>query len=184
MQFDIERLGIPDLLLIRPKRYADFRGYFAETYNQEAFAKMGIDAVFVQDNHSLSLKAGTIRGLHFQSAPFEQGKLVRVVRGRIFDVAVDIRRSSASFGRYVSVELSAQEGDQIMIPAGFAHGFCALEPDTEVVYKVDQYYSVSHDRGIRWDDPRIGINWPLGGQAATLSEKDKNLPLLADGQIF
>ena len=183
MQFDVERLGIPDLLLIRPKRYTDSRGYFVETYNREAFAKMGIGAVFVQDNHSLSLRQCTIRGLHFQSAPFAQCKLVRVVRGRIFDVVVDIRRTSASFGRHVSVELSARDGGQIMIPAGFAHGFCALEPETEVVYKVDQYYSASHDRGIRWDDPMIGIDWPLGGQPATLSEKDKNLPLLVDAQI-
>jgi dTDP-4-dehydrorhamnose 3,5-epimerase len=184
MQFDIERLGIPDLLLIRPKRHVDSRGYFVETYNQEAFAEIGIHTVFVQDNHSLSLKAGTIRGLHFQSAPFAQSKLVRVLRGRVFDVAVDIRRSSSTFGRYVSVELSAQDGGQILIPAGFAHGFCTLEPETEVVYKVDQYYSASHDRGIRWDDPVIGIDWPIGGQAATLSEKDKNLPLLADAQIL
>ncbi len=183
LQFDIERLGIAGVLRIRPKRIVDSRGYFVETYNRAVLVNLGVSADFVQDNHSLSLQRGTIRGLHFQAVPFAQSKLVRVVRGRIFDVAVDIRRSSETFGRYVSAELSAQNGDQIFIPAGFAHGFCTLEPDTEVIYKVDQYYSAGHDRGIRWNDPMIGIDWPLAGQGATLSEKDRTLPLLADAPL-
>jgi dTDP-4-dehydrorhamnose 3,5-epimerase len=184
MQFNMEHLGIPDVLLIRPKRHFDSRGYFAETYNRMIFAEAGVALEFVQDNQSLSFNVGTIRGLHFQSAPFAQSKLVRVVRGRIFDVAVDIRRASTSFGRFVSAELSAENGYQLLVPAGFAHGFCTLEPDTEVLYKVDQYYSATHDRGIRWNDPMIAINWPVDEQAATLSEKDKTLPLLDSAQIL
>jgi dTDP-4-dehydrorhamnose 3,5-epimerase len=182
MQLDTEKLGIPEVLLIKPRRHADSRGYFVETYNRKAFEEAGIEVEFVQDNQSLSLAAGTIRGLHFQSSPFEQNKLVRVVRGRIFDVAVDIRPSSPTFGKFVCAELSAENGYQILVPTGFAHGFCTLEPKTEVVYKVDKYYSATHDSGIRWNDPSIGIAWPFDENAAILSDRDRVLPFLADAR--
>lgn len=183
MQFEIKTLSIPEVLLIKPKRHLDTRGHFSETYHLAAFAERGINITFVQDNQSFSSKAGTIRGLHFQAAPYPQSKLVRVVRGRIFDVAVDIRPFSPSFGRFVVAELSDENGEQILIPAGFAHGFCTLEPETEVVYKVDQYFSASHDRGIRWNDPGIGINWPFDEGNAILSDKDKRLPSLSETQL-
>ena len=130
------------------------------------------------------MNAGTIRGLHFQSHPYAQDKLVRVVRGRILDVAVDIRRASPTFGQYVAAEISADAWNQILIPIGFAHGLCTLEPDTEVVYKVTNYYSAKHDLGIRWNDPQIGIDWPVDGQRVQLSEKDKALPFLEDAEVF
>jgi dTDP-4-dehydrorhamnose 3,5-epimerase len=136
---DVSSLAFPDVLVFRPKRFEDSRGFFSETYNRSAFAKAGADLEFVQDNHSLSKSRGTIRGLHFQMPPFGQAKLVRVVRGAIFDVAVDIRKSSPNFGKWVSATLSADGGEQILIPAGYAHGFCTLEPDTEVLYKVTHY---------------------------------------------
>ena len=155
-------------------------GSLQKPTTEQRFAEAGVTVEFVQDNHSLSARAGTIRGLHFQSAPFAQDKLVRVTKGRILDVAVDLRRSSPTFGRHVSLELSAENGAQMFIPVGFAHGFCTLEPDTEVIYKVSNYYSPQHDHGIAWDDPALGIQWPVGPGEAVLSEKDTRHPALAD----
>ncbi len=177
---EIEPLAIPDVKLIHPKRFGDARGFFSEVYSQSALAKGGIDTVFVQDNHSLSATVGTIRGLHFQTAPFAQAKLVRVIRGRILDVAVDLRHTSKSFGQHVSAELSAENWTQILVPAGFAHGFCTLEPDTEVIYKVSNVYAPASDGGILWNDPDLGIDWPLGGGSPVLSDKDQKLPRLRD----
>jgi dTDP-4-dehydrorhamnose 3,5-epimerase len=159
---------------------ADVRGYFAETYVRRDFSAAGIGQDFVQDNQSLSRAAATVRGLHFQIPPAAQAKLIRVLRGRIFDVVVDLRRSSARYATHVAVELDAETGDQLFVPAGFAHGFCTLEPDTEVLYKVDTVYSAAHDRGINWSDPALGIRWPAAARAAVLSDKDRALPLLRD----
>lgn len=173
-------LDLADLIEIRPKKFVDPRGYFSETFRADAFeAAVGAHA-FVQDNQSLSRTAGTIRGLHFQTAPATQGKLVRCLAGSIFDVAVDLRRDSPDYGKWAGLELSAEAGNQLWIPAGFAHGFCTLEPDTVVSYKVTAYYSPAHDSGVRWNDPAIGIVWPDVTDPETLSEKDKVQPLLAD----
>lgn len=176
----IEETAIPAVKIITTRRFGDARGFFTETWNRKRFAEAGIDLDFVQDNHSLSGPAGTVRGLHFQSPPFAQDKLVRVVRGRILDVAVDIRRSSPTYGRHVAVELSAGNGRQLLVPVGFAHGFCTLEPDTEVLYKVSAYYAPEHDHGIAFDDPDLGIAWPVVPGAAVLSEKDRHHPRLAE----
>ena len=171
---------LPDVKLIVPKKFEDERGFFVETYNQQALAEHGIDAVFVQDNHSLSRPAGTVRGLHFQTGPFAQHKLVRVTRGSIFDVAVDIRVGSPTFGKHVALTLTADDPTQILVPIGFAHGFCTLEPDTEVMYKVSAFYSREHDMGISWNDPALAIAWPVTPDRATLSDKDKRNPVLAE----
>jgi len=179
-QLDVQCLVIPDVKLIRTPRFSDARGYFCETFQQADFAAHGLDNDFFQDNQSSSDRSGTIRGLHFQRPPFAQTKLIRVLRGRIFDVAVDLRRSSPSFGRHVAVELSDESSEQLLIPAGFAHGFCTLEPDTVVFYKVDQPYSAAHDSGVNWADPRLGIEWPVASAEAILSGKDRGLPMLAD----
>jgi len=176
--------AIADVKIIKTRKYGDHRGFFSETYNRKAFAEAGVDMDFVQDNHSLSAEPGVIRGLHFQIPPFAQDKLVRVVRGSVFDVAVDLRRSSVSFGQHVSVVLSAQEWNQVLVPRGFAHGFCTLEPDTEVIYKVTNYYSPENDRGLFWADPALGIAWPIVAEAAVLSEKDKRQPRLAELKEF
>lgn len=175
----VQSTGIPGVLVIKPVRHGDKRGYFSETYNRKSLAEAGIDVNFVQDNESLSAEVGTIRGLHFQIPPFEQTKLVRVLTGAILDVAVDLRPGSSSYGAHVGVRLSAEEGNQLLIPAGFAHGFCTLEPDTRVFYKVDQYYSAAHDAGLIWNDPDIGIKWPVSEEGAILSEKDRRLSGLA-----
>jgi dTDP-4-dehydrorhamnose 3,5-epimerase len=177
---EIELTAIPDVKILKPKRFDDGRGFFSEVYNRQRFEHAGFKLDFLQDNHSLSTKVGTIRGLHFQTPPFAQDKLVRVVRGRILDVAVDLRRSSPTFGQHVAVELSAENWRQLLVPVGFAHGFCTLEPDTEVLYKVTGYYSAAHDRGLAFDDPTLGIEWPVAGAEAILSEKDRNHPLLAE----
>ena len=171
---------IPEVKLLRMPRHTDDRGFFAETYNQKEFSRAGIDLVFVQDNHSLSASRGTLRGLHFQTPPFDQDKLVRVARGRILDVVVDIRHGSPTFGRHVSAILSAKEGDQILVPSGFAHGLVTLDDDTEVIYKVTKFYSAQHDRGLRWNDPALAIDWRLGGLDPILSAKDREHPLLAE----
>jgi dTDP-4-dehydrorhamnose 3,5-epimerase len=171
---------IPDVKLIVPKKFADDRGFFVETFNQRLLATHGIELTVVQDNHSLSRQVGTVRGLHFQVAPFAQDKLVRVTRGAIYDVAVDIRAGSPTYGKHVGVTLSAENGVQILVPVGFAHGFCTLEPDTEVMYKVTASYSPEHDRGIYWADPALGIDWPVAADTAMLSDKDKRNPVLAD----
>lgn len=177
---EVELTAIPDVKIIRPAKMRDERGFFSEVYNRQSFAEAGIYLTFVQDNHSQSMNVGTIRGLHFQSHPFAQDKLVRVTRGRIMDVAVDIRRSSPTFGRHVSVELSAENWLQLLVPIGFAHGFLTLELDTEVVYKATNYYSAAHDRGIAWDDPALGINWTIEPGQSGLSEKDRRQPRFAD----
>lgn len=164
--------------LVRPARHADHRGFFSETFSRRALAQAGIDRDWVQDNHSLSRARGTVRGLHFQAPPFAQAKLVRVVRGAVLDVAVDLRHGAETFGRHVAMVLDAASGAQLFIPEGFAHGFCTLEPDTEIAYKVSAYYAPSHDRALRWDDPRIGIDWPGCADPALLSARDRAAPLL------
>ncbi|HYE51465.1 MAG TPA: dTDP-4-dehydrorhamnose 3,5-epimerase [Azospirillaceae bacterium] len=173
-------LSIPDVLLVRPKRFGDARGWFMETYARERYEAAGIRGEFIQDNHSLSAPVGTVRGLHFQLAPFAQAKLVRVLRGRILDVAVDLRQGSPTYGRHASAWLDAETGDQLYVPVGFAHGFCTVEPDTEVAYKVTAPYAPAHDRGLAWDDPDLGIEWPVAAGAALVSDKDAKLPRLAD----
>ncbi|SDG88147.1 dTDP-4-dehydrorhamnose 3,5-epimerase [Pelagibacterium luteolum] len=181
---EVRSLALPEVLEITPPKFGDNRGFFSETYNAEKFAAAGIDLVFVQDNHSLSAAEGVLRGLHYQLPPRAQDKLVRVVKGAIFDIAVDIRRSSPTFGRWVGLEVSAAKWNQILVPKGFAHGFLTLEPDTEVVYKVTDVYSPEHDRGIRFDDVDIGIDWPLEPVSMQLSDKDRNAPGFAEAQVF
>jgi dTDP-4-dehydrorhamnose 3,5-epimerase len=176
----VSALAIPDVKLIVPKRFEDHRGFFVETYSRRSFAEAGIDLHFVQDNHSLSRTPGILRGLHYQVPPHAQAKLVRVLRGRILDVAVDIRTGSQTYGRHVAEELSADQGAMVLVPVGFAHGFVTLEPDTEVDYKVTDYYAPECDRGIAWDDPALAIDWRLGGRRAVVSEKDRSHPKLAD----
>lgn len=161
-----------------PRRFEDSRGWFSETFNRSRLEAAGITVDFCQDNQSFSRPQGTLRGLHFQAPPFAQTKLVRCLRGSIFDVAVDIRRASPTFGRWVGIELTADNGKQLLIPAGYAHAFLTLEPDCEIAYKVDAYYSAECDGGVAWDDPAIGIDWPLGGITPVLSDKDKALPQL------
>jgi dTDP-4-dehydrorhamnose 3,5-epimerase len=180
MGLDVEPLAIPDVKIIRLQKHEDSRGYFSETYNYKVYADAGIDCVFVQDNHAFSRSAGTIRGLHYQGHPFAQHKLLRVVRGRIYDVAVDLRRSSPTFGHWVAAEISADEWNQILIPVGFAHGLCTLESNTEVLYKVTSHYSARHDFGIRWNDPDLNIAWPVAESEMHLSDKDRRQPLLKD----
>ena len=175
----LEALSIPAVKVLTPVRHGDRRGFFSEAYSRRTLAAAGIDVEFVQDNHSLSTAAGTVRGLHFQAPPFAQEKLVRVVRGAAFAVAVDLRRGAATCGRHASVVLSARDGNQLLVPVGFAHGFMTLEPDTEVLYKVSNYYAPGHDRGIRWDDPELAIPWPLEAGAAVLSPRDGALPAFA-----
>lgn len=169
---------MPAVQLIKPVRFSDPRGWFAEAYNERRFAELGVDLRFVQDNQSFSAQRGTIRGLHFQAPPQAQAKLVRCIVGRIFDVVVDIRRGSPSFGRWISAELSAENGNQLLVPVGYAHGFLTLEPNTEVLYKVSNFYSPACDRGIVWDDPAIGVDWPLGAAEPLTSQKDAVLPRL------
>jgi len=180
MKLSIRPLALPEIKLIGAPRFRDQRGYFAETYVRRDFAAAGIPHEFVQDNESLSRAPGTVRGLHFQIPPFAQAKLIRVLTGRIFDACVDLRRSSPRYGRHATVELAAESGDQLFVPAGFAHGFCTLEPDTTVLYKVDAVYSAEHERGIAWADPALAIPWPVGPDAAILSAKDAALPPLRD----
>lgn len=182
---EVVSLAIPDVKIIRPKKFGDHRGFFSETYSKKVFEAAGLHYDFVQDNQSLSAEVGTIRGLHFQTPPFAQDKLLRVVRGAVFDVAVDLRRDSPTFGKYVSAVISAAEWNQILVPVGFAHGFCTLEPDTEVIYKVTNYYAPANDMGVLWNDPDIGIEWPEAAQNPKLSDKDKVQPRLKDlGFVF
>ena len=180
MIIDVSSLAIPDVRLIQTRRIQDTRGYFAETYVQQDYVRAGICNLFVQDNQSYSVGVGTMRGLHFQTAPFEQAKLVRVQRGRILDVAVDLRRSSSTYSLHVCAELSAEGGEQMFIPAGFAHGFCTLVPNTEVSYKVDAVFSPANDHGVNAADPELAIRWPAGFGTQVISEKDRALPLLRD----
>lgn len=172
--------AIEDVRIIVPRRHGDHRGFFSEVWNGRAMAAAGMDIAFVQDNHSLSAEPGTLRGLHYQSPPHAQTKLVRVLRGAILDVAVDLRRSSPTFGRHVAVELSAANWRQLLVPRGFAHGFVTLEPMTEVFYKVDAFYAPECDKGVRWDDPDLAIDWRLGGRTPVLSAKDREQPSWRD----
>jgi dTDP-4-dehydrorhamnose 3,5-epimerase len=181
----VDDTAIAAVKIITPKKFRDHRGFFSETYNREAWRDAGLDYEFVQDNHSYSAEVGVIRGLHFQTAPFAQDKLVRVAKGRVLDVAVDLRRSSPTFGRHVAVELSAENWRQLLVPIGFAHGFCTLSPDCEVLYKVSNLYSAAHDRGLAFDDPALGIDWRIDVKTAVLSDKDRKHPRLAElGPVF
>jgi dTDP-4-dehydrorhamnose 3,5-epimerase len=181
---EVKELELAGVYEITPQRFGDDRGFFSETYSAPGLVAAGIDLIFVQDNHSLSRAVGVLRGLHYQLPPFAQDKLVRVVHGAIFDVAVDIRKNSPTFGRWLGLEVSAEKWNQILVPRGFAHGFVTLVPDTEVVYKVTERYAPEYDRSIRFDDPAIGIDWPVPAAGITLSDKDRGAPLLADAQIF
>ena len=177
---NIQTLAIPEVMLITPERFSDARGSFAETYRRDRWAEMGISADFMQDNQAFSSKAGTVRGLHFQAPPHAQAKMIRVLNGTIFDVAVDLRQGSPSFGRHVSVELSADSLSQLYIPSGFAHGYCTLTPDTAVLYKVDEHYAPECEGGILWADPDLNIDWPFPWDDVIISEKDKALPTWKD----
>jgi dTDP-4-dehydrorhamnose 3,5-epimerase len=173
-------LAIPGVIEITPARFGDHRGYFSETYSGAAFSRAGHNVEWVQDNQSFSARAGTVRGLHFQAPPVAQAKLVRVLRGAIYDVAVDIRRGSPTFGKWVGIELTADKGNQLLVPIGFAHGFMTLQPDTEVFYKVSAPYSQGHEGAVRWNDPALGIAWPAPGDEPALSAKDREAPSFAD----
>lgn len=175
---------IPEVKIIEPRRFEDDRGYFAETYNREALATLGFDVDFIQDNESLSRRTGTLRGLHYQTPPLAQAKLVRVVQGRVWDVAVDLRRRSPTFRKWFGLELSARNGLQLLVPVGFAHGFLTLEPDTVVAYKVTAPYSSTNDAGIAWDDAELQVAWPLPIDYPVLSDKDGHLPCLSDAVLF
>lgn len=177
---EMRSLGLEGVLEIRPRKFEDERGFFSETWSAADLADAGIDIAFIQDNHSFSRLSGVVRGLHFQTPPFAQDKLVRVLRGAIFDVAVDIRNGSPTFSQWVGLELSAAAWNQILVPKGFAHGFVTLQPETEVVYKVSAPYSQPHDCSIRFDDPAIGIQWPVTADAVVLSTKDAAAPILAN----
>jgi dTDP-4-dehydrorhamnose 3,5-epimerase len=176
----VEPTAIPDVLLLTPPRFVDGRGFFSETWNERRFAEAGIAGRFVQDNHVCSADRGVVRGLHLQIGANAQGKLIRVVRGSIWDVAVDIRQGSANYGRHAGVVLSAQNWQQLWIPAGLLHGYCTLEPDTEVIYKVTAPWDRKAERGVVWNDPTLRIPWPIAPEAAILSEKDQALPRLAE----
>ena len=177
---EIRPLSIVDVKLLVPRIHRDARGFFSETFSRQELSVAGITTEFVQDNHALSSEPGTVRGLHFQVPPHAQGKLLRVPRGSIFDVAVDLRVGSPTFGQHVSAILSAENWMQIWIPVGFAHGYCTLEPDTEVIYKVTDYYAPDCDRGIKWDDDALGIKWPVHPDNVKLSEKDRTQTALKD----
>src|SRR6516165_7374557 len=175
---------IAEVKLIKPVRHVDARGFFSEVFKENVLREHGIDIHFVQDNHSLSANKDVVRGLHFQIPPFAQAKLLRVTAGSIFDVAVDIRSGSPSFGRHVAVILSATDWNQIFVPEGFAHGYCTLEADTEVLYKVSAYYSPEHDRGLLWCDPALGIDWPVSAEQVVISDKDRKHPPLSQLSRF
>lgn len=180
----VERLAIPNVILLTPPRFGDARGFFSETYNAQRFAEAGVEQPFVQDNQSLSARKGTLRGLHCQIAPNVQGKLVRCVKGAIWDVAVDIRHGSPSYGRHVAAVLSAENWSQLWVPGGFLHGFCTLEPDTEVIYKVTADYDREAERGVIWNDPDLAVPWPVAAGEVVLSEKDAKLPRLAECDVW
>ena len=176
----VEKQSITDVKVLIPKKHGDARGFFSETYSRQSFSVAGIEIDFVQDNHVFSAEKGTVRGLHFQIPPFAQDKLVRVVRGSVFDIAVDLRRGSPTYGQHVSAVISAEAWNQILVPIGFAHGLMTLETDTEVIYKVSNYYSAEHDKGLLWNDPALGIEWPVAEGEAIISDKDKVQPRLAE----
>ena len=176
----VEQLAIPEVLLLTPRRLGDARGWFSETYVRRELEKAGVDDVFVQDNQAYSAQRGTLRGLHLQVPPEPISKLVRCLRGAIFDVAVDLRAGSPTYGRWAGAELSAENGRQLYCPRGFAHAYVTLSPDTEVFYKIDGYYAPAAERGLRWNDPTIAIDWPIAEADVVLNDRDRNLPLLAD----
>jgi dTDP-4-dehydrorhamnose 3,5-epimerase len=176
----VQAAKIRGVLLLTPRYVKDARGYFVETYNARAACDAGLTAEFVQDNQALSLRRGTVRALHFQVPPKAQAKLVRVLRGSIYDVAVDLRAGSPSYGRWVAATLTAQGGEQIFVPRGFAHGYCTLEDDSEIAYKVDDYYAPECERGLAWGDPALNIDWPVSLADAVLSDKDRKLSGFAD----
>jgi dTDP-4-dehydrorhamnose 3,5-epimerase len=177
---EVEDANIPGVCLFKTRYFSDERGYFVETYSKRSARDLGVAACFVQDNQSLSLKRGTVRALHFQVPPKQQAKLVRVLRGSIYDVAVDLRAGSPTYGRWTAVTLTANDGRQLFVPRGLGHGFCTLEPNTEVAYKVDDYYAPECEQGLIWDDPMLAIRWPVPAADAILSDKDRKLGFFAD----
>lgn len=177
---DVEETALSGVVILTPRRFGDARGWFTESWNAERMAAAGLNYDFVQDNHSFSAKAGTLRGLHYQAPPHAQDKLVRCIRGAILDVAVDVRKGSPTWAKWVSVELSAENGKQLLVPKGFLHGFVTLTEDTEVQYKCTDVYAPDCDGSVRWDDPEIGIDWRLNGQDPVLSDKDIKAPYLRD----
>ncbi|MEM9618747.1 MAG: dTDP-4-dehydrorhamnose 3,5-epimerase [Pseudomonadota bacterium] len=177
---DVQKTSLDGVLILTPTRFGDDRGFFSETYNERRFIEIGVDIRFVQDNHSRSVQKGTVRGLHYQAPPFAQAKLVRVAAGKILDVAVDARPRSPTFGKHIAVELSAENGAQLFVPEGFLHGFATLEPDTHVIYKVNNYYDRDSDGAVRWNDPDLAIDWGFSENEATLSEKDAAAPFWKD----
>lgn len=168
------------MLLLTPKRHGDHRGWFSETYVSRDLAKYGVNDAFIQDNQAFSAAKGTLRGLHMQIAPHAISKMIRCLRGAIFDVAVDVRAGSPTYGKWVGAELSSDNGAQLYVPRGFAHGYVTLTPDAEVFYKVDGYYAPTAERGLNWNDPAIGIDWPMPEGDLILNARDQTLPLLAD----
>ena len=182
-KFQLRRTALPPVMIVQPFKFEDERGFFVETYSRAALAGLGFNTEFVQDNHSLSKTPNTLRGLHYQLPPFAQAKLVRVVRGRIWDVAVDLRLNSPTFQQWFGLELSAANQTQLLIPPGFGHGFITLEADSEIIYKVSAGYSAQHDRGVAWDDPDLAIDWPVAGPPI-LSAKDSSQPPLATAEVF
>jgi dTDP-4-dehydrorhamnose 3,5-epimerase len=175
----VEATPLEGVLQIVPRRFSDDRGYFCETYNSQVFERVGVGCVFIQDNQSLSHRVNTVRGLHFQTPPFAQTKLIRVVRGAIYDVAVDVRRGSPTYGQSFGVTLTAENARQLLVPTGFAHGFCTLEPDTEVLYKVSAPYSREHERGLKWNDPALAVAWPVNENEVVILDRDRDLPDLS-----
>lgn len=184
IRMEVIATDIPDVKIMVPKKHGDHRGFFSETYNQQRLADAGITETFVQDNHSLSAKPGIVRGLHFQSPPHAQAKLIRVLKGKVLDVAVDIRHGSPTFGKHVAIELSEENWRQLYVPRGFAHGFVTLTADVEVFYKVTGFYAPDHDAGIAWDDPALGIDWRVSPDDAVLSDKDLKHPTLAESPKY
>ena len=176
--------SIQDVKIIQPDKFKDCRGFFSETYNKKDLSSEGIDFDFIQDSHSFSHEKGTVRGLHYQIPPYTQNKLIRVIKGSIFDVVVDIRKSSPTFGMHITEIISAKNWNQILVPIGFAHGFCTLEEDTEVIYKVTNYYSPECSKGLLWSDKELSIDWPVCENEATLSKSDKELPTLSTNKFF
>lgn len=176
----ITPLALPEVLLITPKRHGDARGWFSETWSRRTLGAAGLDCDFLQDNQAFNARKGTVRGLHFQTGPHPQAKLVRVLKGAIYDVAVDVRPGSATFGAWVGARLTAERGEQLFVPRGFAHGYCTLSDDTELFYKVDGLYAPECEGGVLWNDPDLAIDWPVAAEEAVTSDKDKVLPRLKD----
>lgn len=177
---EITPTAIPDVLIVKPKKHGDHRGFFSETFKNATLREHGVNVDWVQDNHSFSAARGVVRGLHFQRAPKAQAKLLRVTRGAILDVAVDVRKASPTYGQHVAVELSADNWTQLYVPAGFAHGFCTLTENTEVLYKVSADYGPAEEGGLLWNDPDLGIAWPIPAEEATLSARDLEWPRFKD----